>query len=179
MMSTACEIVQLCEGRYDFPIFFHMHNDVDIYRSPKQIRELVRFGVRFLATSGYIRDKIIKCDKNAIVSTLYNGIDLSRYNRKNISHKDELTFLYTGRIIPGKGVKELIQAFLEAFRNSDTSEKDRIKLGDVDVTTRYDKSKSASYTNFNIYSFTKDGEEEKKKVSPDGFALTKRFKEQK
>lgn len=128
MMSTACEIVQLCEGRFDFPIFFHMHNDVDIYRSPKQIRELVRFGVRFLATSGYIKDQIIKCDKNAVVSILYNGIDLTRYHRKNISHKDERTFLYTGRIIPGKGVKELIQAFLEAFGKTDTPEKDRIKL---------------------------------------------------
>ena len=54
-----------------------------------------------------------------------------------------------------------------AKRASKLKEKDRIKLGDVDVTTRYDKSKSASYTNFNIYSFTKDGEEEKKKVSPE------------
>ena len=50
-----------------------------------------------------------------------------------------------------------------AKRASKLKEKDRIKLGDVDVTTRYDKTKNTSYTNFNIYSFTKDGEEEKKK----------------
>jgi hypothetical protein len=30
MMSTACAIVDLCHGRYDFPIYFHMHNDVDM-----------------------------------------------------------------------------------------------------------------------------------------------------
>jgi len=50
-----------------------------------------------------------------------------------------------------------------AKKASKLKEKDRIKLGDVDVTTRYDKTKSASYTNFNVYNFTKDGEEEKKR----------------
>ena len=32
-------------------------------------------------------------------------------------------------------------------------EKDRIKLGDVDVTNRYDKEKGITYTNFKIFSF--------------------------
>lgn len=32
-------------------------------------------------------------------------------------------------------------------------EKDRIKLGDVDVTNRYDKEKEVTYTNFKIFSF--------------------------
>jgi len=31
--------------------------------------------------------------------------------------------------------------------------KDRIKLGDVDVTNKYDPEKKVEYTNFNIYSF--------------------------
>lgn len=31
--------------------------------------------------------------------------------------------------------------------------KDRIKLGDVDVTNKYDAEKKITYTNFNIYSF--------------------------
>lgn len=30
---------------------------------------------------------------------------------------------------------------------------DRIKLGDVDVTTRYDKDKKITYTNFKMFSF--------------------------
>lgn len=33
------------------------------------------------------------------------------------------------------------------------NEKDRIKLGDVDVTTSYDKEKKISYTNFKVFSF--------------------------
>lgn len=31
--------------------------------------------------------------------------------------------------------------------------KDRIKLGDVDVTNKYDREKQTTYTNFNVYSF--------------------------
>lgn len=31
--------------------------------------------------------------------------------------------------------------------------KDRIKLGDIDVTNRYDTEKKIEYTNFNVYSF--------------------------
>ncbi len=34
MMSTALSIVSYISGKYDFPVFFHMHNDVNIYRSP-------------------------------------------------------------------------------------------------------------------------------------------------
>lgn len=32
-------------------------------------------------------------------------------------------------------------------------ERDRIKLGDVDVTNKYDKDKKVTYTNFNVFSF--------------------------
>ena len=35
-------------------------------------------------------------------------------------------------------------------------EGDRIKLGDVDVTNRYDAEKKTTYTNFNVYSFETD-----------------------
>lgn len=36
-------------------------------------------------------------------------------------------------------------------------EGDRIKLGDVDVTTRYDKEKKTTYTNFKVFSFDVEG----------------------
>lgn len=37
-------------------------------------------------------------------------------------------------------------------------EGDRIKLGDVDVTTKYDKEKKVTYTNYKLFSFELDGE---------------------
>lgn len=33
------------------------------------------------------------------------------------------------------------------------TDKDRIKLGDVDVSTKYDKEKKIMYTNFKVFSF--------------------------
>lgn len=38
-------------------------------------------------------------------------------------------------------------------------EGDRIKLGDVDVTTKYDKGKDTTYINYKIFSFEVDGSE--------------------
>lgn len=38
-------------------------------------------------------------------------------------------------------------------------EGNRIKLGDVDVTTKYDKEKKITYTNFKMFAFELDGEE--------------------
>lgn len=32
-------------------------------------------------------------------------------------------------------------------------EKERIRLGDIDVTNRYDKEKNVTYTNFKVFSF--------------------------
>ena len=45
----------------------------------------------------------------------------------------------------------------------------RIKLGDVDVTTKYDKVKKITYTNFSLFSFEEDGGEKKpQEAEPDG-----------
>jgi glycosyltransferase involved in cell wall biosynthesis len=128
MMSTACAVVDLCNGRYDFPIYFHMHNDVDMYRSPEHIRKLVRFGVRFISVSEYIKGQILKCDKNAVVTTLYNGVDLSGFNRAERKQNRRVTLLYAGRIIPGKGVKELVLSFINMLNQIDEAKRNSIRL---------------------------------------------------
>ncbi len=43
-----------------------------------------------------------------------------------------------------------------AKKAASLKEGDRIKLGDVDVSTRYDKDKKVTYTNFSLFSFEKD-----------------------
>ena len=125
IMSTAIEVVRFCQGEYDFPVFFHMHNDVDIYRSPEQIRELVRDGVQFLVVSDYIKGQIFRNRENAVASTLHNGIDLSRYTKAEgakLVNKD-LSLLYAGRIIPGKGVKELLLSFIQMLRKNNNTDR--------------------------------------------------------
>lgn len=42
----------------------------------------------------------------------------------------------------------------------------RIKLGDCDVSTKYDAERHTSYTNFKVFSFDVDGEQEEAKPKP-------------
>lgn len=48
-----------------------------------------------------------------------------------------------------------------AKKAASLKEKDRIRLKDVDVTTKYDKEKKTAYTNFNVYSFDSPSELDK------------------
>ena len=43
-----------------------------------------------------------------------------------------------------------------ASKALDLHERDRIKLGDVDVSTRYDKENGKEYINYKVFSFEKD-----------------------
>ena len=45
-----------------------------------------------------------------------------------------------------------------AHKAAGLKEGDRIKLGDVDVSTKYDKDKKITYTNFKMFSFEAEGE---------------------
>ena len=45
-----------------------------------------------------------------------------------------------------------------AAKAAKLKEKDRIKLGDVDVSNRYDKEKQREYTTFKVFSFEKEDE---------------------
>ena len=55
-----------------------------------------------------------------------------------------------------------------AKKAAQLSERDRIRLGDVDVTTRYDKDKGVAYTNYKAFSF----ETQEEQSAKDGNALT-------
>ena len=46
------------------------------------------------------------------------------------------------------------------------NDKDRIKLGDVDVSTKYDKEKKIMYTNFKVFSFETEDEFNGAKATP-------------
>lgn len=71
------------------------------------------------------RVKEISENKNDIITTVYNGIDTEKFGKekylKQIEEwksnlkidKNEKIILYTGRIVPEKGVKELIEAFIK------------------------------------------------------------------
>lgn len=106
------------------PIYLHLHNDY--LNNKSKLNEKVYFMYdKILTVSNYIgtRVKTINNDKEKKIETLYNGIDLEMF-RQDISFeeknkirnsykidKNDFVFLYIGRIIPQKGVKEMITAF--------------------------------------------------------------------
>ncbi|WP_051207654.1 glycosyltransferase [Butyrivibrio sp. AE3006] len=142
-MSTAVKVVEYCIDRFDIPVYFHMHNCVDVYRSPEYIRELVKNGVQFIAVSNYIKEEICSCDKNAVVHVLYNGVDVEKSRRKENNQHIARKFLYAGRIIPEKGVRELVTAFGNFIEQQDIERKDEFRLdiiGFSDRQTKYEKA---------------------------------------
>lgn len=68
-------------------------------------------------------------------------ISISRKNKKTEAYEQEFTGYVT---CFGADV---------AKRAAALSEGDRIKLGDVDVTNRYDKEKGITYTTFKVFGF--------------------------
>ena len=52
-----------------------------------------------------------------------------------------------------------------AKKAASLKERDRIRLGDIDVANRYDKEKGITYTNFKIFSFETQDEVENTTVS--------------
>ena len=102
--------------------FFHIHNNIDMYRSPAEIKSLKDKGVCFISVSKYIENEIRRSVPNACVSVLYNGVDKKLMNREHKNNRSELrkrydvpetatVILYSGRIIAEKGVYELVHAF--------------------------------------------------------------------
>lgn len=75
--------------------------------------------------------------------------DVQTKARISISRKDKQTGEYTedfGGFISFFGTAA-------AKKAATLKERDRIKLGDVDVRSKYDKAKNITYYNFNVYSF--------------------------
>ncbi|MBQ7148238.1 MAG: glycosyltransferase [Pseudobutyrivibrio sp.] len=141
-MSLAIELLSSLDGRRDFPIYFHMHNDVDIYRAPKSIKMLAVGGVQFIAISDYIKNQILKYESKAVVHILYNGVDLRKYTMTTKTTDEYTRFLYAGRIISEKGVLELVEAFGKTLELLPRELSDKVSLdiiGFSDKQTCYER----------------------------------------
>ncbi|MCR5557046.1 MAG: glycosyltransferase [Butyrivibrio sp.] len=142
-VSIARKIVDISRKAYEFPIFFHMHNDVDIYRSPKGLRELASKGVQFIAVSKYIKSQILRYAGEAVVHVLYNGTEVAGdFAELEEKKTDKVRFLYAGRIIPEKGVLELVEAYDKLLVLAGSEIRSRISLDIIGFSsnqTKYEK----------------------------------------
>lgn len=105
--------------------YLHMHNR---YLRPELdwSREIVKSDVRVITVSDFLRREALTVPgaSDDQVRTLPNSIDIGRFNRENnlplrrelrvrfgIPEQD-VVFLFTGRLLPEKGVAELLEAFM-------------------------------------------------------------------
>ena len=112
----------------------HLHNDY-LNISVPQSEIIIKSCDEFWCVSKFIVDQLKKIDNKVNAKVLYNGIDYDKFNidisekeknriNKIINYdKNNFYIIYVGRVIPEKGVLELIKAF-NNIKNKD----DNIKL---------------------------------------------------
>ncbi len=103
-------------------IILHVHNDWLNINSP-YATDIVNSCYKIIAVSNYVKNRVLEINANADVVTLINGIDNNRFRKildKEINDntrkqygimKNEIVFLYTGKLKPEKGAYEVIKAF--------------------------------------------------------------------
>lgn len=111
----ALKLSQLC----DTPIISHIHTNL-VNRDTEQKEAIIQATSKFLVVSEYIKREIESIGIKTNIQVVYNGLDPEQFNKANISpiprsrygfSKDDFVAIYAGRIVPKKGVKELLQAF--------------------------------------------------------------------
>lgn len=110
------------------PIVLHLHNDYFYHDSVFDINQLGNFN-KIITISKYLEKRIndvvpLGCK----IQTVYNGIDLSRFDgnldlraknqlrsKYNIK-EDDILIIYSGRIQENKGIKFLLESFIELIK---------------------------------------------------------------
>ncbi len=112
--------------KYKEKLIFHSHNDF-LNKEINMAKKILNNYNKVFSLSNYISSRIRDIDHNYnAVYTLYNGIELDKFNieydpniRKKLKIKEtDFVYLYTGRIVEEKGVKELIEAFNQINDNN-------------------------------------------------------------
>lgn len=135
IMENDLDILRALKPRVkSLPIIFHMHNDFDTLNEKQKTTDSLRWTVKNVkeiwGVSEYIKNHLLSVFPNSNVKTLYNSIDRQRFvpasvnkekmqsfkTRYNICDED-FVILYSGRIIPQKGVLELIHACMYLPQN--------------------------------------------------------------
>lgn len=96
----------------------HLHNDY-LNIDKRQFAISVLKKTDFVITvSKYIKSRIYELEPSKPnIDVVYNGINLDRFNLPKSQNK-ELVILFSGRLQEGKGVKLLIEVFLDILKNN-------------------------------------------------------------
>ena len=100
----------------------HLHNDY-LNKDTKNFDEIVKHVDQIWAVSDYIQSRVLEKNTTLNIKVLYNtyskdfSSEINENKRKELYNKFELdnkfVFIFVGRIVENKGVKELVEAFTE------------------------------------------------------------------
>ena len=95
----------------DIPLVYHLHNDI-LNNTTKQHVAIYRAATCILNVSDYITRRVQTIhDQDAKCHTVLNGINLDAFSTSNITNiRHVFTLIFSGRLIPEKGILPLIQA---------------------------------------------------------------------
>lgn len=98
-------------------IIIHLHNDF-LNHTSKLAKEICAVTHKVITVSNFIKSRVETIGSKVPVVTVHNGIEVERFYKAEPIDRTALGFsasdfivLYSGRINPEKGVKELIEAF--------------------------------------------------------------------
>lgn len=98
-------------------LIIHLHNDF-LNHTSKFAKEICAVTHKVITVSNYIKSRVETIGSQLPVITVHNGIEVDKFynaepiNRATLGFLDsDFIVLYSGRINPEKGVKELIEAF--------------------------------------------------------------------
>ena len=108
--------------RLSTPIISHIHTDLVNPETP-QVEALIKANDGFICVSEYIKNRILSVGLPTKATVVYNGLDEKKFsntiidnNKSPVSRNsfgfkgNDFVVIYTGRIVPKKGVKELVEA---------------------------------------------------------------------
>ena len=112
--------------RLNTPIISHIHTDIVNAELPRAA-EVIKANKGFICVSEYIKRRIDDVGLPTHTEVVYNGLDEKKFcyhqtavSRLSLGLKEkDFVVIYTGRIVPAKGVKELIQAIQLLHNQSD------------------------------------------------------------
>lgn len=101
-------------------IQLHLHNDLLNATTPFA-NEIFHSITKIITVSNYIKERVNTIAQTDKVQTVYNGINLDLFSRKEYNHinrsklgmnETDFVIVYCGRINPDKGISELIDAMI-------------------------------------------------------------------
>lgn len=100
------------------PIISHIHTNTLYEQTPQNI-DIINHSHRFIVVSEFIKNEIQKIDKRADIRVVYNGLDTNKFHKGLTSNicrdtfalkDDDFVVIFWGRLVPKKGIKELLLA---------------------------------------------------------------------